>query len=434
MVNERAGDNGMRILLTGSTGFVGRHLDRALRERGHEVVGCARGASPVHCDFTRDHRPEDWLGRVTGMDVVINAAGIAREHGAQSFAAVHERAPAALFTACEQAGVGRVIQISVLGADPAADDPWLRSRGRGDADLAARPLEWLILRPSLVHGEGGASTGFMRALATLPWVPLVDDGGQALQPIQVDDLVRAVVQAVERGEPRRQVLDCVGAEEVTLAQVLARWRIWLGAGRWRALPVAPRLARAGASWAGRLRVAPVSGSMVDLLRRGSTAPGEPFEHAFGWRPRGFAEALKARHSTEADRWHARLYGLRALLRFALAFVWIWTGLVSALLHPPEASLALLASAGLTGTPAFTALYGLALLDVLLGLALLAGWRVRVVAWIQILMMTGYTLGAGLLLPQLWIDPFGPLSKNLPLIVATLMLIAMDEPRRCSTSD
>ncbi|OOC08917.1 SDR family oxidoreductase [Thioalkalivibrio halophilus] len=424
----------MRILLTGSTGFVGRHLERALRERGHEVVGCARGAAPVHCDFTRDHRPEDWLGRVTGMDVVINAAGIAREQGAQSFAALHERAPAALFTACEQAGVGRVIQISVLGADPAADDPWLRSRGRSDADLAARPLDWLILRPSIVHGEGGASTGFLRALAALPWVPLVGDGGQMLQPVHVDDLVRAVVQAVECGEPRCQVLDCVGAEPVTLARVLARWRAWLGAGRWRALPVAPRLARAGAALAGRLHVAPVNGSMVDLLRRGSTAPVEPFERGFGWRPRGFAGALAARPSSEAELWHARLYGLRPLLRFALAFFWIWTGLVSALLHPPQASLDLLASAGLTAAPAVTALYGLALVDVLLGLALLAGWRVREVAWIQVVMMAGYTLGAGLLLPQLWIDPFGPLSKNLPLIVATLMLIAMEGPRRCSTSD
>lgn len=418
----------MRILLTGSTGFVGRHVGQALRERGHEVLGCARGALH-HCDFSTDHRPEDWLPRLAGVDVVINAAGIIREQRRQRFEAVHVQAPAALFEACEQAGVKRVIQISALGADPFSRGGYPGSRGRADARLMGRPLDWLILRPSIVHGRGGVSSAFFQALASVPLVPLVGDGRQRLQPIHVDDLVRAIVQAVERGEPRQRVVDCVGPDPVTLAEMLALWRSWLGLGGWRPVSVAPALARVGAGVAGSLRIAPVSAEMVTMLQQGNAAPVEPFVRAFGWQPRGVAEALSAHPSTEADRWHAKLYFLRPVLRFALAFVWIWTAVASAFLHPTAASYALLGSMGLAGMPATLVLYGLALVDGLLGIALLLGWRVREVAWIQVALMTGYTLVAGLLLPGLWTDPFGPLSKNLPLIVATLILIAMEAPRR-----
>src|SRR4051794_12804785 len=105
------------VLLTGASGFIGSRLSAALVARGCKVVGVSRRARPVAGDFATDVRPEDWAPRLAGIDIVINAVGIIRERGHQTFRRLHTEAPVALFAACAAAGIRRVIQISALGAD-----------------------------------------------------------------------------------------------------------------------------------------------------------------------------------------------------------------------------------------------------------------------------------------------------------------------------
>src|SRR5690606_18154246 len=113
----------MIVLVTGSSGFIGRHLTEALRARGHRVIEARRRVSDpteqVEADFTRDLRPEAWIAKLANVDCVINAVGILRERGEQTFERIHTLAPNALFDACARVGVRKVIQISALGADSA---------------------------------------------------------------------------------------------------------------------------------------------------------------------------------------------------------------------------------------------------------------------------------------------------------------------------
>jgi nucleoside-diphosphate-sugar epimerase len=98
----------MVILITGATGFIGRRLTGALRAAGHRVVTVGRhatGADTIAADFTRDVSSSVWVRRLAGVDVVVNAVGILREHGNQTFENIHSRAPQALFAACAEAGV-----------------------------------------------------------------------------------------------------------------------------------------------------------------------------------------------------------------------------------------------------------------------------------------------------------------------------------------
>src|SRR6478672_10578675 len=120
----------MRILLTGASGFIGQHLLHALLAEGHEVVCAVRRVkkskdphlSFIHADFTNDTDKSAWLARLTGIDAVINAVGIFRESGTQTFEKLHVQTPRALFAACaESEDVHMIVQLSALGADENAD-------------------------------------------------------------------------------------------------------------------------------------------------------------------------------------------------------------------------------------------------------------------------------------------------------------------------
>ena len=109
-------------------------------------------------------------------------------------------------------------------------------------------------------------------------------------------------------------------------------------------------------------------------------------------------------------------------RALLAGVWIWTGIVSLGPYPIPASLERLARVGLSGWPALAALFCGALADLLLGLALLAGWRTRAVCVAQIGLMGIYTAIISATMPELWLDPFAPVAKNAAVLSATLALM------------
>jgi hypothetical protein len=116
---------------------------------------------------------------------------------------------------------------------------------------------------------------------------------------------------------------------------------------------------------------------------------------------------------------------------ALALLWIWTAVVSVGLYPVQDSYALLAEVGLTGGLATLALYGAAGLDLLLGLLTLAcPARARRALWMtQLLLIAGYTVLISLFLPAYWLHPYGPISKNLPILAAIGLLWALEPARR-----
>jgi len=122
----------------------------------------------------------------------------------------------------------------------------------------------------------------------------------------------------------------------------------------------------------------------------------------------------------------RSFGQAALHRTLLGSLWCWTGLVSMGLYPIDASLALLSRVGLAGIPAYITLFGGAAADLALGTALLVGWRVRIVCAAQLALMGTYTAIMTATMPEYWLDPFGPISKNLAVLSATLALMAQEK--------
>lgn len=419
----------MRILICGADGFLGRHLARHLEAAGHAIVrGVHRPRLPgdIAIDYARDTDPAVWLPRLANVDAVINAVGILIETREQPFAALHAAAPIALFDACVLAGVDRVLQVSALGAD-APGTSYLATKAAADAHLARLPLQWAVLRPSIIYGDDGASSRFFRGLATLPIIGLPGRGDQRLQPIHVDDLC-ACAQALIAA-PGRRIVELAGPRALTYRELLAGYRQALGLGRALWLPI-PTAAMGIAA-----RVAEIFGSRVlsrdtlAMLARGNTTV------------RDDAAALLGRPSRDPKDFIApeRRAGLRAeavaawslpLLRFALALIWLAGGLLPLTAFSVERSLELLVPLGLSGSAALAVLYFACGLDIVCGLLTLA--RPGRGLWAgQALLVTGYSLILAWAMPAAWLHPFGPVVKNLLILAVLAMLFAAQEPRRPS---
>ena len=428
----------MNILITGASGFIGSHLVDAMTHAGHNVTACVRNTHAakhrwpgIHVeqgDFTRDHSEGNWLPRLTGIDAVINAVGIIRETGQQTFDALHTQTPIALFRACKQAGVKRVIQISALGADDTAFSQYHLSKRAADDVLMSLDLNWTILMPSIVYGPGAKSMAFFKAMATLPLIPIIDSGNQPVQPIHINDLCNAVIQLVEPGAPDTLRIEMVGPHPVTMKTIYGQLRHWLGLGTARFISMPYGLALVAGRLGGFLGNTPITPDAIKMLRNGNTADVTPFIQQFGFMPIAFEDTLKQAPAQQPDNWHAGLFFLKPLLRFAIAFLWIFTGVISAFVFPAEQSIAMLAKAGITGVWAPIMLYGAAATDIALGLATLLAYRISLVGMIQISVIVLYTLIISFSQLEQWLHPFGPISKNIPLIVATLVMIVLERKR------
>jgi uncharacterized protein YbjT (DUF2867 family) len=419
----------MKILVVGASGFIGKHLLRALRDRGHEAIGAARHATApgwIAADYVRDQTDSDWLPRLHGIDVVVNCVGILRERGRQTFAALHDAGPRALFAACAQAGVRRVIQVSALGADERARSGYHRSKRAADAFLATLSLGWTIVRPSLVFGPGGASAALFSELAALPVIPLPGDGRQQVQPIHIDDLTALLVAAIESDAAAHRTLDAVGPRAVTLREWLGALRTQLGLGRARFVPVPMPLVRFGARVGARMPSALLDPETLAMLERGNVADPGATTAMLGHAPRPI-ERFIAHEDATGLLTDARLAWLLPLLRLSVALLWIATAIVSLGLYPVHASYAMLTRAGVPEALTPLALYGAAGLDFALGLGTLLLERRRWLWRAQIALIVGYSVIITLRLPEYWLHPFGPLTKNLPLLMLIVFLHEM-EPR------
>jgi uncharacterized protein YbjT (DUF2867 family) len=227
-----------KFLVLGGTGFVGRALCERLFERdpsGSIVVPTRRAqhgnavrplptAQPVTADVNDDVQ----LARLlAGRDAVINLVAIL--HGSRAdFERVHIELPRRLAKACADAGVRRLVHVSALGVGPGAPSNYLRSKTDGEAILKAAGLALTLLRPSVIFGaEDEFLNLFARLQALFPVLPLAG-GDTRFQPVWVDDVARAIVNAIDRDDSIGQTYECAGPNVYTLSELVHLAGLWSG--------------------------------------------------------------------------------------------------------------------------------------------------------------------------------------------------------------
>jgi uncharacterized protein YbjT (DUF2867 family) len=434
----------MRILLTGASGFIGQHLLQALLAEGHQVVCAGRTVKPssdprlsyLQADFTKDTDKAAWLPRLAGIDAVVNTVGIFRERGPQTFETLHTRAPRALFAACaESDDVHMVLQLSALGADEQADTPYHLSKKAADDYLASLPIRACIVQPSLVYGADGASARAFKALASMPFALRFGDAAQLVQPIHVDDLVAAMVcllrQRLHVDQPllpgivplrtaRRLAL--AGPQALPFTDYLAALRAAMGMGRLRVLKLSTGTARLLARLGRWLPGGLLDPDALRMLDRGNSADPGPTRRLLGRPVRNIASFIV---EPRAERARAKLDWLLPPLRWAIAAVWIATAIVSAAVYPVQDSFDLLARTGIPPALQPALLYGAAALDLLFGLGILLLKRRRWLWLAQLALIGFYTIVIAFRLPEFLVHPYGPLTKNVPMLAAIWLLYELD---------
>jgi len=343
---------------------------------------------------------------------------------------VHVEGIGALFAACEQVGVSRIVQISAIGIDHHTATAFSETKLAGDTALMQRDLDWVILRPSVVLGPAAyGGSALFRGLAALPVLPVMPDTG-ALQVVQLEDVVATILFFLAPGAPCRIVLDLAGPEPLSFADVVRQYRRWLGWAEPRVVsvpgPLAALLFRLGdiAGWFGWR--APLRSTARHEIRHGATGDPRSWTELTGIVPRSLRAALASRPASVQERWFAALYLLKPLVFLVLALFWVATGAIS--LGPGYAAgVRLMQEAGVGALSGALVSIG-SVADIAIGVGIAFRHVSRIALWAAVAVSVFYLALASATVPALWADPLGPLVKVFPIVVLHLVAMAILEDR------
>ncbi|ASQ44600.1 SDR family oxidoreductase [Legionella clemsonensis] len=428
----------MKILILGATGFVGTWVTNALIEAGHEVHCAVRNkhaakqkfprAKIFHCDFLKDTSNSYWQERLDGVDVLINCVGIFYHYNKKLVWKVHYETPKTLFAAAEKASLKKIIHLSALGIDR-YNNVYADSKLATEKFLQSLTVPFVILRPSFIYGPGTrGGISLIRSLAALPGVvPLPDGGRQEFQPIHISDLVQAIKNLILINNPGQLTLAAVSAKKVRLKEIILKLRNWLGLKPAALIKIPIGLIKLVALLGDYIPYSTVNTAAIAMLTQGNTTTQQEairFQEEAQVIPHNFAQGLHKTPAFEQDCWHAKLSYLRPLLRLSLAFMWIMSALTSSFFFSKQASYQLLATIGISTVWQPLFLYGASLINTLLGIGLLLNYKVKLNCLIQIAVISIYTLIISVALPYLWLEPFGPVVKNIPILSSIFILNAL----------
>lgn len=265
------------VTVFGGSGFVGRHIVRALARRGFRVLVAVRrpdlaghlqplgAVGQIHAVQANLRYPDSVMKACEGAEIVINCVGILYETGRQKFDAVQARGAGAVARAAKAAGA-RLIHLSAIGADANSASAYARTKAAGEAAVFAEVPDAVILRPSIIFGpEDGFFNRFAAMAQMFPALPLVGGGTTRFQPVFVTDVAEAVMAAID-GKAKPGTVYELGGPSVKSFRELLEF-VLATTGRNRLLvPLSFGLARLQAKFLQYLPNPPLTPDQVELLK------------------------------------------------------------------------------------------------------------------------------------------------------------------------
>jgi nucleoside-diphosphate-sugar epimerase len=430
----------LRILITGAYGFIGSYITAALLKDGFEVVCAVRDTERaklkfplckiIHCDFNKDTDVSLWQERLKDIDIVINVVGVLQSKPNNNIENIHYNVPKALFDACVKSEIKKIIHISALGIDDERTTSYSITKKSADNYLKTlQNIDWVILQPSLVYASGCyGGTTLLRSLASLPFIiPVVGDGEQKFQPIHMEDLTKTVVYFVKLESITQKSVKVVGPEAISVKDILVKFRSWLGLRPAKVIKIPDILIRMLVKIGDLINAEPLNTTSYRMMKHGNTANPADFINLTNIHPRSLDQGLAQEPLTIQSLWHARLYMVRPLITWGLALFWIYTGVIT-LSIVPDKGLSILEELGVHSKILHPLFYFSCVVDVFLGMALLVGYKRGLIGIMQIVAILAYTAFISIMKPSLWLDPLGSISKNIPILILTLVMLIIERDK------
>ena len=265
------------ITIFGGSGFLGRHIVRALARRHYRIRVAVRRpdlaghlqplgrVGQIHAVQANLRYADSVAAAIRGSDVVINLVGILYERGKQRFNTVHTYGAEAVALAAAGHGA-RMIQMSAIGADANSTAHYAQSKAAGEQAVLSASPGATIFRPSVVFGPDDDFFNKFAAMARLsPVLPLIGGGATRFQPVFVGDVAEAVAKAVDGAAKAGAVYELGGPEVFTFKELLQITLATIGRSR-VLMPMPFALAKLEAGVLQFLPKPPLTPDQVELLR------------------------------------------------------------------------------------------------------------------------------------------------------------------------
>jgi uncharacterized protein YbjT (DUF2867 family) len=294
------------ILITGATGYIGRHLVARMVAQGERprilVRDVKRAAEILPADKvelvqgdTLD--PKALKGAVQGVDTIVHAAFITADHkesAGNHYEDTNVRGTGNLIRAAKEAGVKRIVEISGLGTKQDKPGSYMQGRYLAEQMLKDSGLDWTIIQPSVLFGKDAPFIkGLTDLIRTAPVVPLIGGGKTMFQPIYVEDVVTVIMKVLE--DPARtngKIYTIGGPEYYSFSQVIDVLLNTMHASRIKAPAPAALVGIGAAVMEAVLPKPPLTKAAMTLFSFDNTTDKRGVERDFGFVPVSFREYMQ----------------------------------------------------------------------------------------------------------------------------------------------
>lgn len=295
----------MNVVVAGGTGFIGRHVARALIDAGHRVTVMSRdpqsvagipglaGAGAVRGDVTD---PRTLTGTLAGADAVVGAVQFPNHpvevpRRGLTYDRYDRQGTENLLAEAVEAGVARFFYVSGAGADPRSPVVWYRAKGRAEEAVRSSGLEWASLRPSWAYGPEDRALNKLAFMARrLPVVLQLGVKPQRVQPVWVGDVALAVRRTFERDDAWGNVYEIGGPDVMTMDEIIHTMLDVMGKRR-PVLPIPAWLAKAGTAPLRLLPNPPMTPQGIEFATQSGIVDNRLVRERLGVEPVGLREGL-----------------------------------------------------------------------------------------------------------------------------------------------
>jgi len=293
------------ILITGATGYIGRHLVLRLVAQGERprclVRDIQRATKLLPADKVElvqgdTTQPSSLPTALKGIETVVHAAFITADHkqsAGNNYAETNVQGTSYLVKAAKEAGVQRIVEVSGLGTKSDKPGSYMQGRFLAEKMVKESGLEWTIIQPSVLFGKDAP---FIKGLADLirsaPIVPLIGGGKILFQPIYVEDVVTVIMKVLADPEHTNEKTYIIGGPAYySFTQVIDELLHTMHKTRIKAPAPTPLVGIGAAVMEAILPKPPLTKAAMTLFTFNNTTDLNSVERDFGFTPTSFTDYL-----------------------------------------------------------------------------------------------------------------------------------------------